>query len=46
LLGENKMAKKRKYKRKTWCQKHWDEVMLYGGIIVGIYLLLSGMGAI
>jgi len=37
---------KRKYKRKTWWQKHWDEVMLYTGIVIGIYLLLSGMGAI
>ena len=39
------MAKK-KYKRKTWWDKHWDEAMLISGLSVALYFFLRGMGAI
>ena len=37
---------KRKYKRKTWWQKHWDEVVLWTILAVSTYLILKGSGAI
>lgn len=33
-------------KFKTWWKKHWDEVMLIGGVIIGMTLLLMGMKVI
>ena len=35
---KNKMAKK------TWLQKHWDEVVLYGGITLSLFLLFKSLG--
>jgi len=33
-------------KRKTWWEEHWDEVMLIGGIALGLYWLFKSMGII
>jgi len=35
-----------KYKRKTWWQKHYDEVILVGSLIIGGYYFLKGIGVI
>ena len=35
-----------KRKRKTWWEKHWDEVVLWGSLIAGSLLILSSIGAI
>jgi len=40
------MVKRKKYQRKTWWQKHWDEVLLWGSIFGGIYFILKGIGTI
>ena len=37
---------KRKYKRKTWWQKHYDEVILIGFLLTALYFFLKGMGTI
>ena len=31
---------------KKWWKKHWDEVMLIGGTILGLYLILKANGVI
>jgi len=41
------MAKrKRKYKRKTWWQKHYDEVILVSGLVIGGYYFLRAVGVL
>lgn len=31
---------------KTWWKKHWDEVILIGGLLLAIYWILQGTGVI
>jgi len=38
------MAKRKKHKRKTWWQKHWDEVGFITAVILAIYYILKGTG--
>lgn len=28
----------------NWFKNNWDEIMLYGGLSIGIFLLLRGLG--
>lgn len=32
--------------KKTWLEKHWDEAILIGSIILALYFILKGTGYI
>lgn len=31
---------------KSWLRRHWDELMLIAGWVIGIYLIMKGLGLI
>lgn len=36
----------KKSKSKSWWRNHWDEVILVGGILIGLYITFKSMGII
>jgi len=43
---KRKMKIKYKRKTKTWWKKHWDEILLVLTILLGIFFMFKGLGAI